>query len=621
MKKKIIGIFVCTLLIATAIFSVAADTNIIRNCHFGSWSEQQKLLAADGSLDDRFGSSVSIDDYSAIVGAYFDDVNTQNNAGSAYVFVYSGSAWTQQQKLTASDAAADDEFGISVAISGDYAIVGAHHDDDNGLDSGSAYIFHRSGSSWSQQTKIKPGDGAAGDKFGRSVDIDRDWAIVGAPGKNSDQGFSYAFQRSGTTWTQRGKLGATSSKMLGWSVSISGDTVVMGAYGTNSNTGEAHIYQWISSSWYGKGKLTASDGISYDLFGHSVSIDDDYIVIGAPGHDLTTGGEGAAYVFEKPTTGWADMTETKKLIASDAASADSFGRHVSVNGSKAIITAPEDDDNGLASGSAYVFIRNSSSWIQDAKLTASDGASSDFFGWYVSMCGNYAIIGAYADDNSNGNDAGSAYIFEWLNQPPNPPSILGKNSGKAGKTYKYTFTSSDPDGDDISYYIDWGDGNITSWTSFQASNTSYSENHSWSLKSNYTIKAKAKDIYGEESSWATLDITMPKLKDVKIRRQGLFEAKLGRRGNQRPFAFLNGSYYKRGRYSIVAGSVQSQGPLGRFKGIFKGNYFLIRSSIGGRMITIFGRCIFEDGRLEFTGVWIGRGFPIRGWIKGTFEPT
>ena len=349
MRKKIVSIIVCTLLILTAAFSMATTVNNIGNTSRG-WSEKQKLLAADGGANDRFGCSAEINGNDAIVGAYFDDVSAQTNAGSAYVFTYSGATWTQQARLTASDAATDDEFGYSVSIDGDYAIVGAHKDDDNGAESGSAYIFYRSGTTWSQQAKIKPNDGAASDKFGRSVDIDGDWVIVGAPGKDSDQGFSYCFQRSGTTWTQKGKLGAGSSKMLGCSVSISGDTVVMGAYGTNSNTGAAHIYQWISSSWYGKGKLTASDGVIYDLFGNSVSIDDEYIVIGALGHDLTYGGEGAAYIFEEPTTGWTDMTETQKITASSASGGDGFGFQVSVEGSSAVISAPDDDDSGTGSG-------------------------------------------------------------------------------------------------------------------------------------------------------------------------------------------------------------------------------------------------------------------------------
>lgn len=511
MKRKIVGILICTLLIAVT-FLPTVTSNDKTICSTRGWSELVKITASDGGGNDRFGSSADIDTYDAIVGAYFDDVSGQTNAGSAYVFTYTGSTWVQQGKLTASDAQTDDEFGFSASISGDYAIVGAHYDDDNGLQSGSAYIFIRSGSSWSQQAKLSIGDPAADDKLGRSVAIDGDIAIVGAPGKNSNQGFAYTFIRSGTTWPQSSKLGATGSNGLGASVSVSGNYVIMGAPGTNSNTGAVHIYKWESSSWYSKGKLTASDGITGDQFGQSVSIDGDYIVVGAPGHDLTGGGEGAAYIFEKPSTEWTDMTETVKITASDASTSDNFGREVSIRGEQAIVSAPDDDDNGLASGSAYIFRRTTSTWTQEAKITASDGASNDYFGWSAAIGVNFAIVGAYAEDNTHGTDAGSAYIYEWSNQPPSTPTITGPTNGRAGTSYTYTVTSSDPNGDQVSYYIDWGDNTNTDWFGPYNSGTPQTKSHTWNSQGNYQIKAKAKDVYGAESDWGTLDIAMPKNK-------------------------------------------------------------------------------------------------------------
>jgi hypothetical protein len=283
----------------------------------------------------------------------------------------------------------------------------------------------------------------------------------------------------------------------------------MGAYGTNSNTGTAHIYEWISSSWYGKGTLTASDGVISDLFGQSVSIDGDYIAVGAPGHDLTGGGEGATYIFEKPGSGWTDMTETQKITASDSQSGDGFGQSVSVDEEKIIVASPNEDGTGNARGAVYIFDRGASSWSEVTKLTASDAANDDYFGWSASIYGNTAIVGAYTEDNSNGADAGSAYIFEWENQPPSPPNIYGQSSGEAGISYDYTFISTDPDDDDVSYYIKWGDNDITDWTDFQESDTEYLESHIWSEEGTYTIEAKAKDVYGAESSWKTLEIEMP----------------------------------------------------------------------------------------------------------------
>ena len=171
MKKKILGIFVCMLLITIAILPTIGSVNSNKVCTIGSWTQTQKILASDGAGDDRFGNSVEINGYDAIVGAYFDDVSTQGNAGSAYVFVYGGASWSQQQKLTASDAQSNDEFGGSVSIDGDYAIVGAYKEDGSGTDRGAAYVFVRSGSSWTEQQKLTPGDTEDGDHFGKSVSI------------------------------------------------------------------------------------------------------------------------------------------------------------------------------------------------------------------------------------------------------------------------------------------------------------------------------------------------------------------------------------------------------------------------------------------------------------------
>jgi len=503
------------LLISTAALSVAVSVDE-NSCNMGSWSEKQKLLAGDGAGNDRFGSSVEINGNDAIVGAYFDDISGQTNAGSAYVFVYGGASWTQQQKLTASDYQANDEFGWSVSIDGDYAIVGAHKEDGSGAERGAAYIFYRSGSSWSEQQKLTPGDAADGDYFGKSVSIDGEYAIIGAPGKNSDQGFSYIFKRTGTVWAQMTKVGAAGSNKLGWSVSISMPCVIMGAYGTNSNTGAAHIYELVGSSWYGKGALTASDGVTADLFGISVAIDDDYAICGSQGHDLTAGGEGAAYIFEKPTTGWASTTETQKITASDNQGGDGFGKSVSVDGDGIIVSSPDEDDIGAARGAAYIFYRSGSSWSEQQKLTSGDAADSDYFGWGVSISSNTAISGAYAEDNTNGADAGSAYIFEFVNQPPSNPTITGQTNGDVGTSYTYTFTSTDPDGDQVSYYVEWGDTTNTGWFGPFASGAAQDKSHSWSTEGTYDIKAKAKDTYGAESGWTTLEVTMPVNQQVDI---------------------------------------------------------------------------------------------------------
>ena len=317
-----------------------------------------KLLPFDGTAGDTFGS-VSISGDYAIVGAYGDD-DSGLESGSAYIFKRSGSNWNQVVKITASDGAAGDTFGSSVSISGDYAIVGAYGDDDNGLESGSAYIFERSGNSWTEVTKLTASDGAYWDHFGSSVSISGDYAIVGAYYHDDNL----------------------------------------------TNSGSAYIFERSGSSWNQVAKLTASDGAVADYFG-SVSISGDYAIVGAWGDDDNGLDSGSAYIFKRSGSNW---NQVAKITASDGAAGDTFGS-VSISGDYAIIGAYGDDDNGLDSGSAYIFKRSGSSWNQVTKITASDGAPNDMFGSSVSISGDYAIVGAFGNDD-NGTESGSAYIFD-----------------------------------------------------------------------------------------------------------------------------------------------------------------------------------------------------------------
>jgi len=381
-----------------------------------AWLERQKLLAPDGAASDWFGYSVSISGDLAIVGAYRDD-DKGNNSGSAYIFGWDGTSWSQQQKLTASDGAGYDWFGWSVSISGDLAIVGAYYDDDKEANSGSAYIFKRDGTGWSQQQKLTASDGAARDYFGASVSISSDKIIVGAyrdDDKGIDSGSAYIFKQDGTAWVQQQKLTAsdgTAYDSFGYSVSISGDLAIVGAcYDDDKGdySGSAYIFRWDGTSWSQQQKLTASDGAAYDFFGYSVSISGDYAIVGAVRDDNKGYSSGSAYIFKRNGTSWVQQ---QKLLASDGAAYDFFGYSVSISGDFAIVGAVWDNDKGDNSGSAYIFKRNGTSWVQQQKLIASDGAVDDNFGLSVSISGDYAIVGAYCDDDK-GSDSGSAYVFE-----------------------------------------------------------------------------------------------------------------------------------------------------------------------------------------------------------------
>ena len=258
----------------------------------GNWNLEAKLLPSDGAADDKFGFGVSLDGDTALIGASGHDAQGAD-AGAAYVFLRTGTTWTEQAKLLASDGAAGDSFGTeAVSIEGDTAVIGAIYDDDSGGDSGSAYVFVRNGTVWSEQAKLLASDGAAVDFFGRYVDISGDTALIGAMRDDdlgSSSGSAYVFVRTGTVWSEQAKL-------------------------------------------------LASDGAANDVFGLDLALDGDTAVVGASQHDFLGNDSGAAYVFVRNGTLWSEQA---KLLASDGMAEQAFGRGVAIEGNRVLIGAPE----------------------------------------------------------------------------------------------------------------------------------------------------------------------------------------------------------------------------------------------------------------------------------------
>ena len=263
--------------------------------------------------------------------------------------------------LLASDAAASDRFGVDIAVHGDVAVIGAYTNSDAGAESGSAYVFTRSGTTWTEQAKLTASDAAASDNFGRNVDIHNETAVVGAywnDDAGSNSGSAYVFTRSGTTWTEQAKLTASDAETndrFGNSVAISDDSVVIGAYtesGIGASSGSAYVFTRSGSTWTEQAKLLASDTEAGDQFGGSVAMNGDTVAVGATSNDDAGSSSGSAYVFTRSGTTW---TEQAKLTASDAAASDLFGGSVAMNGDTLLVGATLNDDAGSSSGSAYVF--------------------------------------------------------------------------------------------------------------------------------------------------------------------------------------------------------------------------------------------------------------------------
>ncbi|MBN2021933.1 MAG: hypothetical protein JW809_04000 [Pirellulales bacterium] len=379
---------------------------------------QQKLTAADRAALDYFGQSVSIDGDWAVVGAPYDD-DKGSNSGSAYVFHFNGFQWVEQQKLVAADGAADDRFGYSVAISGTTIIVGSHYDDDKGSYSGSAYVFQHNGAQWVQQQKLVAEDGASGDLFGYCVAIDGTTVVVGShydDDKGSYSGSAYVFQHNGAQWLQQQKLVAADGSdrdEFGYSVAIDDTTIVVGARfddDKGANSGSAYVFQYNGDQWTQQQKLTATDGALGDGFGEAVALDGATVVIASPRSDSNSG---SAYIFQYDGTQW---TQQQKLVAADGATNDYFGCSVAIGANTIVLGAHSDDDEANASGSAYVYSHEGAQWVQQRKLTADDGAANDYYGHSVAIGDGVILVGARGQDGYRGAAYAvsmSPYLFQF----------------------------------------------------------------------------------------------------------------------------------------------------------------------------------------------------------------
>ena len=476
-------------------------------------AQQAYLKASNTDAGDRFGYSVAVSGDTVVVGAPGESSNAtgiggdqaDNNApeaGAAYVFVRNGVTWTQQAYLKASNTNAGDEFGYSVAVSGDTVVAGAYGEssDATGIDgdqtdntapqAGATYVFVRNGVTWTQQAYLKASNTDASDRFGYSVAVSGNTTVVGAyleassaKGINGDQadnsasqaGAAYVFIRNGMTWTQQAYLKASNTEagdLFGCSVGISGDTLVAGAFGEDSDAtgingnqidnsasqaGAAYVFVRSGVTWTQQAYLKASNTDAFDLFGYSAAVSGDTVVVGAYGeasHATEIDGDqtdnsapeaGAVYVFARNGVTW---TQQAYLKASNTNGGDGFGYSVAASSDTVVAGAFGEDGNSTGingdqtnnsapqSGAAYVFLRNGVIWTQQTYLKASNTDAGDFFGYSVAVSGDTTVVGAYSEaSDANGVDgnqaddhapqAGAVYVFT---APEPPPTTLANIS-------------------------------------------------------------------------------------------------------------------------------------------------------------------------------------------------
>jgi FG-GAP repeat len=331
-----------------------------------TWNFAAKLTASDGVAGDQLGASVDISGNIIVAGAPFHTLEGQANRGLVYAFDRTGSALRNETtRLIALGSSTGDEVGTSVAIDGDEVVAGAPGD---GSGRGSLFTFLSADTPSNlenEKNNLAASDGAASDALGTSVAIDGDEIVAGAPAANgptADQGAVYTFARDTAGHLETGKLLAsdgTGGDQLGHSVAIQGDEIVAGASGDsiNSNSSQGSAYTFARTGPAVRpetAKLTASDGAAFDKFGASVAIDDRMIVVGTLFDDIGSNPhQGSLYTFAR--TG-ATRIETGKLDASDGDDSDSFGASSAVDGDAILVGAPSDDiaTNGNQ-GSATVF--------------------------------------------------------------------------------------------------------------------------------------------------------------------------------------------------------------------------------------------------------------------------
>jgi len=467
--------------------STQTYTLTIRRASVASFAQQAFLKASNAEADDLFGGSVAISGDTIVVGATSEDSSTADDeadnsaldSGAAYVFTRNGAGWSQQAFLKASNAAAVDSFGGSVAISGDTIVVGAVGEDssagggeaDNSVPTaGAAYVFTRSGSNWSQQTLLKARNAEAVDAFGIGVAISGDTIVVGAVFEDSsggggesdnstlEAGAAYVFTRNGSNWSQQAFLKASNadaSDDFGRRVAISGDTIVFVAVGEDSSTaddeadnsaldsGAAYVFTRNGAGWSQQAFLKASNADARDDFGRRVAISGDTIVVGATSEDSSAdGGEsdnstleaGAAYVFTRNGASWSQQAFLK---ASNAEASDSFGNSVAISGDTIVVGAyfedssagsTRSDNSAGGAGAAYAFLRSGTGWTERVYLKASNVDRNDLFGGSVAISGDTVVVGGWLEDSSAGGDgldnlapaAGAAYVWQTTTPVPAP---------------------------------------------------------------------------------------------------------------------------------------------------------------------------------------------------------
>lgn len=351
-------------------------------------TQQAKLLASDGNNGDLFGSAAAISGDTALIGAYYAD-QLAFATGAAYVYTRTGATWTQQARiLEQSSIAAGETFGNAVALSGDTALIGAMGAMVNGKYQGAASVHRRSGTAWPLEARLVADDGVQGNSFGAAVALSGDTAVVGDPRNNGQYGAAYVFVRTGTTWTQQAKLvapGGSFGDHFGAAVAVSGDTVIVGAPDeTTNDDGAAYVFERTGTTWAQTQKITANNS---SKLGSTIAISGPTALI-------------STRVYERSGGMW-----TFQALLGKPSAPIGYGAATALGKDVALVSAPFE--NG---GSTHVFTRSGTTWTEALIVAPGAANGTDQIGQSVALSGSTVILGASRDD-AQGMDSGAAYAF------------------------------------------------------------------------------------------------------------------------------------------------------------------------------------------------------------------
>jgi len=366
-------------------------------------SGETKLLAADPAAGRWMGFSVAIDGDVAAIGAPRDMENGVWS-GAVYVFRRVAGAWVQEEKLVVSDAQPLDQLGFWVDVSGD--LIAASSPAEVGTHAGAVYVFRHNGSAWIREERLTASDGVQHDALGLQVAARGNTIVATAPVHASSTGAAYVFRFDGSSWDQEVKLqanDATADDFFGGGLALEDDVVVVGAERENGQ-GAAYVFRRSMGVWQEEQKVIPAIRTDGDEFGHSVEIEGDDLVVGAP---LRAGG-GSAYAFRRLAGTW---TETQLLAPPGGEDGDEFARHVGggLDGDSMAIGASGDDDLGTNAGAVYLFARQDGSWQPAGKHFASDGSAGADFGWTLALAADEVLVGS--PHRFAATSGGAAYVL------------------------------------------------------------------------------------------------------------------------------------------------------------------------------------------------------------------